>query len=52
MATRGLDYQDGLGSPWFNLFGYPVYLPWRLTDLASATDMRGSRVAGRHRACT
>src|SRR5258708_17432013 len=24
--------QDGLGSPWFTLSAYPVYLPWRLFE--------------------
>src|SRR6267142_3110212 len=39
-STRGatqwvagaLGYQDGLGSAWFTLSGYPVYLPWRLFE--------------------
>ncbi|HEX2656076.1 MAG TPA: type IV secretory system conjugative DNA transfer family protein, partial [Xanthobacteraceae bacterium] len=31
-AAGALGYQEGLGSPWFTLFGYPVYLPWRLFE--------------------
>jgi type IV secretion system protein VirD4 len=31
-AASALAYQDGLGSPWFTLSGYPVYLPWRLFE--------------------
>src|SRR3954470_2293582 len=27
-----LGYQEGLGSPWFTLSSYPVYLPWRLFE--------------------
>jgi hypothetical protein len=32
--SRRLGYQDSLGSPWFTLSGYPVYLPWRLVYYA------------------
>ncbi len=31
-TASALGYQDGLGSPWFTLSGYPVYLPWRLFE--------------------
>src|SRR5882762_8460088 len=31
-TASALSYQDGLGSPWFTLSGYPVYLPWRLFE--------------------
>jgi hypothetical protein len=35
-ATRwtasALGYQNGLGSPWLTLSGYPIYLPWRLFE--------------------
>ncbi len=31
-AAGALGYQAGLGSPWFTLLGYPVYLPWRLFE--------------------
>ncbi len=31
-AAHAPGYQDGLGSPWFTLSGYPVYLPWRLFE--------------------
>src|SRR5882757_5706257 len=31
-TASALGYQDGLGSPWFMLSGYPVYLPWRLFE--------------------
>ena len=31
-AAHARGYQDGLGSPWFTLSGYPVYLPWRLFE--------------------
>ena len=31
-TASALGYQDGLGSPWFSLSGYPVYLPWRLFE--------------------
>jgi hypothetical protein len=25
-------YEDGLGSPWFTLSDYPIYLQWRLFE--------------------
>jgi type IV secretion system protein VirD4 len=31
-TASALGYQDGLGSSWFTLSGYPVYLPWRLFE--------------------
>lgn len=31
-TASALGYQGGLGSPWFTLSGYPVYLPWRLFE--------------------
>jgi type IV secretion system protein VirD4 len=31
-VASALGYRDGLGSPWFTLSGYPVYLPWRLFE--------------------
>jgi type IV secretion system protein VirD4 len=31
-TASALGYQDGLGSPWFTLSGYLVYLPWRLFE--------------------
>jgi len=31
-VAGALGYQDGLGSAWFTLSGYPVYLPWRLFE--------------------
>jgi type IV secretory pathway TraG/TraD family ATPase VirD4 len=31
-AAHALGYQEGLGSPWLALAGYPVYLPWRLFE--------------------
>lgn len=27
-----LGYQENLGDPWFILFGYPVYIPWRVFE--------------------
>ncbi|CAD5269481.1 hypothetical protein [Halomonas sp. 59] len=31
-TAAALGYQLRLGSPWFDLFGTPVYHPWRLFD--------------------
>src|SRR6185312_7490984 len=31
-TASALGYQEGLGSPWFMLSGYLVYLPWRLFE--------------------
>jgi len=31
-AAHALGYQDSLGSSWFALSVYPVYLPWRLFE--------------------
>ncbi|SCN46944.1 TRAG protein [methanotrophic endosymbiont of Bathymodiolus azoricus (Menez Gwen)] len=27
-----LGHQENLGDPWFILFGYPVYIPWRVFE--------------------
>lgn len=27
-----LDYQENLGTPWFILFDYPIYIPWRIFE--------------------
>lgn len=37
-AAGALGHQAGLGSPWFILAGYPVYLPWRLLEWWYAYD--------------
>lgn len=31
-AAAALGYQQRLGMPWFDLFGVPIYHPWRLFD--------------------
>jgi len=31
MTAHALAYQRGLGRPWFQLGGWPVYRPWRLS---------------------
>jgi type IV secretion system protein VirD4 len=31
-AAGALGHQAGLGAAWFTVFGYPVYLPWRLFE--------------------
>jgi type IV secretion system protein VirD4 len=37
-AAHALGYQEGLGSPWLALAGYPLYLPWRLFEWWFAYD--------------
>lgn len=37
-AAGALGHQAGLGSPWFTIVGYPVYLPWRLFEWWYAYD--------------
>jgi type IV secretion system protein VirD4 len=31
-TAAALAYQARLGSPWFDLLGFPVYQPWRLFE--------------------
>ena len=31
-TAAALGYQMRLGSPWFDLFGSPIYHPWRLFE--------------------
>ncbi|MBI5163286.1 MAG: conjugal transfer protein TraG [Magnetospirillum sp.] len=37
-AAAMLGYQARLGAPWFELLGWPVYLPWRLFEWWYAFD--------------
>jgi type IV secretion system protein VirD4 len=43
-VASALGYQDGLGSPWFTLSGYPVYLPWRLFEWWFAYEAYAPRI--------
>jgi type IV secretion system protein VirD4 len=43
-AAGALGYQNGLGSPWFTLSGYPVYLPWRLFEWWFAYEAYAPRI--------
>ena len=52
-AAAALGHQAALGPAWFTVFGFPVYLPWRLspllwrdtsrTELKIATSNRSKR---------
>ncbi|HQS63385.1 MAG TPA: conjugal transfer protein TraG [Thiobacillus sp.] len=51
-TASALDYQARLGLPWFDLFGIPIYHPWRLFEwwyffdaYASDVFLRGGTIA-------
>jgi type IV secretion system protein VirD4 len=43
-AAAALGYQARLGSPWFDLFGKPVYEPWRLFEWWFVFDAYAPRI--------
>ncbi|MDA5193706.1 conjugal transfer protein TraG [Govanella unica] len=46
-TAHALGYQPRLGTPWFSLAGYPVYLPWRLFEWWYAYEAYAPRLFNR-----
>lgn len=49
-AAAALGHQAALGTAWFTVWGYPVYLPWRLSAAratCSSADARCSSIVAR-----